>query len=360
MEFRILGPIEALSKGEPLQLGGARQRSMLAYLLLHADSVVSADRLLDELWADAPSGGSAAVQTQVSRLRKTLGDRITTSGRGYELHVEPGELDLERFRTLLAEAGATVDPSHRSALLRQADGLWRGEALSGLDAPFVAADAAALEELRLGAIEERLEADLGRGLDGELVPELSTLVSHYPLRERLRGQLILALYRSGRQADALEAYRETRRVLAEELGLDPSPALRELEKAILRHDENLGARGPAVTTQAAHGQPRTGHRRRAVLVVVSLGLVCAATATAILAIEASARIVGASEDGRDLGQLQQRLHRSDNLDDRRRRRRCLGRRAGRTAHTHCLSESGPGRNLRPDRHSRRDTMLVSR
>jgi DNA-binding SARP family transcriptional activator len=252
---------------------------------LHADTVVSADRLLDRLWAEPPSGGSAAVQTQVSRLRKTLGDRITTSGRGYELHLEPAELDFERFRTLLAEAGATPDPTRRSALLRQADALWRGEALSGLDAPFVAADAAALEELRLGALEERLEADLDRGLDGELVPELSTLVAHYPLRERLRGQLILALYRGGRQADALEAYRDTRRVLAEELGLEPSPALRDLERAILRHDESLGASTPVVSTQAAAGPARTGRRRRAALVVASLALVGAATATAILALQ---------------------------------------------------------------------------
>jgi DNA-binding SARP family transcriptional activator len=284
VEFRILGPIEALSGGEPLQLGGARQRALLAYLLLHAGKVVSADRLLDELWADSPLGGTAAVQTQVSRLRKMLGDRITTSGRGYVLHLEPGELDFERFRTLLAEAGATPDPTRRSTLLRQADALWRGDALSGLDAPFVAADAAALEELRLGALEERLEADLDRGLDGELVPELSTLVAHHPLRERLRGQLILALYRGGRQADALEAYRETRRVLAEELGLEPGPALRDLEKAILRHDESLGAPAPAVTAQASARPPRTGRRRWVALVVGSLGLVGAAIAIAILAL----------------------------------------------------------------------------
>jgi DNA-binding SARP family transcriptional activator len=284
MEFRILGPIEALSGGEPLQLGGARQRALLAYLLLHADTVVSADRLLDQLWADPPAGGSAAVQTQVSRLRKTLGDRITTSGRGYELHLEAGELDVERFRTLLGEAAATPDPTQRSELLRRADSLWRGEALSGLDAPFVAADAPALEELRLGALEERLEADLDRGLDGELVPELSTLVAHYPLRERLRGQLILALYRSGRQAEALEAYRETRRVLADELGLEPSPALRDLERAILRHDESLDAPAPAVTAQAAARPPRAGSRWRAALVVATLALIGAVTATGILAL----------------------------------------------------------------------------
>src|SRR5437868_11516826 len=168
MDYRVLGPVEVSSGGLPLQLGGAHQRALLAFLLLHANEVVSADRLLDELWAVPPGGGVAAVRTQVSRLRKELGEAIETSGRGYMLRVQPGELDLHRFRALLAEAGATTAPGQRSTLLREADALWRGEALGALDAPFAAADAAALEELRLAALEDRLEADLECGLNGEL------------------------------------------------------------------------------------------------------------------------------------------------------------------------------------------------
>ncbi len=282
MEFRVLGPVEVSSGGRPLQLGGAHQRALLAFLLLHANEVVSADRLLDELWAVPPGGGVAAVRTQVSRLRKQLGDRIVTSGRGYELRVEPGELDLEQFRALLAETGASAEPARRSQLLRQADGLWRGDALTGLDAPFAEVEAAALAELRLTALEDRIEADLDRGRHRELVSELSTLVVRYPLRERLRGQLILALYRSGRQADALEAYRETRRTLDEQLGLEPSPALRELERAILTHDESLI--GTARVEQERSSEPpsrkpprSSSHRTWAVIAgtCASLGLAAA-------------------------------------------------------------------------------------
>ena len=282
MEFRILGPIEVSSGGQPLQLGGARQRALLAYLLLHANRVVSTDRLLDELWAEPPAGGVTVLQTQVSRLRKPLGDRIASSGRGYQLHVEPGELDLGRFRELLAEAGATVDPRERSRLLREADGLWRGEALAGLDVPFAAAEAAALEELRLGALEDRLAADLDRGLGTELVSELSALVARYPLRERLRGQLILALYRAGRQAEALEAYRQTRQTLDEELGLEPSPSLRELERAILRHDPALTPL-TAATLESAPVE-RAPHRRMRPLVLAAAALLAVGAAGAATAV----------------------------------------------------------------------------
>ena len=173
MDFRILGPVEVMTRGKQLRLGGPRQRALLAYLLLHANETVAAERLLDELWFDAPSGGSAALQTQVSRLRRILVDRIATAGSGYSIRVEPGELDLERFRALLAEAGAAEEPRARSRLLRDADALWHGAPLAGLDVPFAAGEAAALEELRLAAVEDRIEADLAAGLDGELVSELS-------------------------------------------------------------------------------------------------------------------------------------------------------------------------------------------
>jgi DNA-binding SARP family transcriptional activator len=254
MEFRILGPVEASSGGQPLQLGGARPRALLAYLLLHTNEIVSAERLLDQLWSDPPGGGVAVVQTQISRLRKPLGERIATTGRGYQLHLEEGdELDLERFRALLAQAGTTSDPAQRSTLLQEAVGLWRGEPLAGIDAPFITAEAAALDELRLGAIEARVDADLERGRHTESVGELGTLISEHPLRERLRGQLILALYRSGRQAEALDAYRSAKCMLDEELGLEPSPALRELERAILTQDESLAP--PAVTPARAAVAP---------------------------------------------------------------------------------------------------------
>jgi DNA-binding SARP family transcriptional activator len=282
MEFRVLGPVEASSGGRPLQLGGAQQRALLAFLLLHANEVVSADRLLHELWTVPPGGGVAAVRTQVSRLRKHLGDTIATSGRGYELRVQPGELDLDRFRELLADAGATADHGRRSDLLREADGLWRGEALSGLDAPFVETEAAALDELRLAALEDRIEADLDRGRHGELVSELAVLIARHPLRERLRGQMILALYRSGRQSDALEAYRDTRHMLAEELGLEPSPALRELERAILRHDPALTPAAVASPVAAELTHPVGRGRRRTALAAAVFVAICAAGASIAL------------------------------------------------------------------------------
>ena len=193
MDFRILGPVEAFAEGRPLPLGGRRQRALLAYLLLHANEVVGGWRLLDELWAEPPKGGLAALQTQVSRLRRIVDDRILTSGSGYTLRVEPGELDLDRFRSLLAEAGLAADPAERSRLLRTADALWHGPPFAGLDVPFVAIETAGLQELRLAALEDRLEADLELGRNGELVSELSSLVARHPLRERLRGHLILAL-----------------------------------------------------------------------------------------------------------------------------------------------------------------------
>lgn len=241
MDFSILGPVEANEDGQPIPLGGPRQRALLARLLVDANRVVSADRLAVDLWNTPPQDAHGALQNQVSRLRKVLGDRLATKAPGYLIRVEPGELDLDGFRSLVAEAGAAVDPRERSSLLRKADALFVGQALADVDAPFAEAERAALEELRLAACEGRVDADLERGRHAELVPELGTLVRAHPLRERLRGQLILALYRCGRQADALEAYRAAKRMLDEDLGLEPSPALRELERAILTHDESLAA-----------------------------------------------------------------------------------------------------------------------
>jgi len=239
MDFRILGPVEGSVDGVPLALGGPRQRALLAYLLLHANEVVSSERLLDELWWEPPGGGTAAVQTLISRLRKAVGGRLATAPSGYSLSVHTGELDLDRVRSLLDRAAASDDPRRRRRLLCDAEASWRGELLSGLDFPFVAAEREALEELRATTIEARLAAELDAGADAALVPELTALIARQPLRERLRELQMLALYRAGRQSDALDVYRDARRTLVDELGLEPGPELRRLEQAILRQDPAL-------------------------------------------------------------------------------------------------------------------------
>ena len=288
MDFRVLGPVEALIEDRPLSLGGPRQRALLAYLLLNGGEGVSAERLVEELWYTPPAAGAQAVHTQVSRLRRALGGRIATTSSGYAIELEPGELDLDRFRALLAEAGAAQDPAERSRLLREGDELWHGSPLDGIEVPFAAAEVRALEELRVTALEERIESDLEAGRHTALVSELSTLVPRYPLREELRGQLILALYRSGRQAEALEAFREARRMLSDELGLEPSPKLRELERAILVQDPVLDAPAAARAIHASEPGSEPVRRRRrwvwgAAAAVVLLGASAAAAAALIVA-----------------------------------------------------------------------------
>ena len=245
MQFRILGPLEVADGRGPLPLGGASQRALLALLLLHANEVVSSDRLIDELWADAPpTSGATALQVRVSQLRKALGDaapRLETRRPGYLFRLGREELDLERFSRLVGEADVAA-PAVAAETLREALGLWRGPPLADLAyESFAQAAIRRMEELRLMAVERRIEADLALGRHAELVAELEVLVREQPLRERLRGQLMLALYRSGRQAEALEAYRKARLALVEELGIEPSPGLQELERAILRQDAMLGA-----------------------------------------------------------------------------------------------------------------------
>jgi len=248
MEFGILGPLEVSDGDRLLRLSGARQKALLALLLLHANEVVSSDRLIDELWGEEPPEKAAnALQARVSQLRKALGrsgsEALVTRAPGYPLEVGPGELDVERFVRLAGEgrqALAQGDAAGAAATLGAALALWRGPALADFTyEPFGQGEIARLEEARLAALEERLEADLALGRHGELAGELEALVAAHPLRERLRGQLMLALYRSGRQAEALEAYQETRRVLVEELGIEPSPPLRELHAAILNQDAGL-------------------------------------------------------------------------------------------------------------------------
>ncbi len=269
MEFRILGPLEVCADGRELSLGGAKQRALLAVLLLHANEVVSIDRLVDELWGDrSPATAVKTVQVYVSQLRKALRGRrgegdeervLVTRATGYMLRVEPGQLDADRFQRLVHQARqelAAERPRQAAQMLLEALALWRGPALAdfALDG-FAQNEIARLEEARISAIEERIEADLALGRHSELVGELESLVTAHPLRERLRGQLMTALYRSGRQAEALETYRQGRRLLADELGLEPGEALKRLERGILEQDLALGPVGVAQAPPSPQTDP---------------------------------------------------------------------------------------------------------
>jgi DNA-binding SARP family transcriptional activator/tetratricopeptide (TPR) repeat protein len=241
MEFKILGPLEVCDEARALPLGGAKQRVLLAILLLHANEVVSAERLLDDLWGERqPTSGTKALHVYVSQLRKVVGDdRVLTRAPGYVLRLDPDELDLTRFQRLREEA-RTAEPHEAGTILREAISLWRGAPLADFAyESFAQAEIARLEELRTSALEQRIDADLELGRHAELVGELEALVNEHPLREHLRAQLMLALYRSGRQAEALEVFQDGRRALVDELGIDPGRSLRELERAILRQDAEL-------------------------------------------------------------------------------------------------------------------------
>jgi DNA-binding SARP family transcriptional activator len=258
MEFRILGPLEVSDEGGQVSLGGGKPRALLAGLLLHPNEVVSADRLIDELWGeDSPERAAAALRVNVSRLRKALPhDVLATKSPGYVIRVEPEELDLHRFERLVDEGRSMLArglPADASERLRDALSLWRGPALADFAYESFAQTAIArLEEIRLAAVELRIDADLALGRHDELVGELEALVAEHPLRERLRGYLMTALYRSGRQAEALDAYQDARRALVDELGIEPSTALRELERAILRQEPALNqATVPASVDEAA-------------------------------------------------------------------------------------------------------------
>ena len=246
MEFRILGPVEILDGERVLPLGGPKRRAVVAALLLHPNRVVASDRLTDLVWGDDPPATAlGSLQNHVLRLRRELGDRVVTRPPGYLLRVELGELDLDRFRGLCDEARAS-EPREAAALLHEALALWRGDPLADLTGEPVGAAAASLAELRVEALENRIDADLALGRHANLVPELEALVGEQPFRERLRGQLMLALYRSGRQADALEAYGAARTALVEELGMEPGTQLQELQRAILRQDAEIAGPAPGV------------------------------------------------------------------------------------------------------------------
>ena len=247
MEFRILGPLEVVRDGESVVLGATQQRALLAVFVLHRGEMVSIDRLVDELWGERASATAAkTVHVYVSRLRKQLGsDVIATHGRGYRLAVEPEHVDVAQFEALCVEgrrALAEGDAARARDRLGSALGLWRGEPLADLTYERFAESAIGrLQEARLAALEDRIEADLALGSDGDLIGELEGLIASNPLQERLRGQLMVALYRAGRQADALSVYRETSELLRGELGLEPGRSLQELERSILEHDPSLDA-----------------------------------------------------------------------------------------------------------------------
>jgi DNA-binding SARP family transcriptional activator len=236
-EFRILGPLQVVADdGEPLVLGGQKQRAVLAVLLLQANHVVSTEFLIDALWGEQPPRtATTSLHNAISALRKVLGaELLVTQHPGYKLVVPPQSIDLARFE-LLVTGARDLEPSARADQLREALALWRGEPLAEVaNEPFAVAELRRLEELRLRVLEDRIDADLVCDRHADLVPELEGLIANWPYREGLRGQLMLALYRSGRQADALRVFQETRRLLVEELGLEPGAELKELNAQILR------------------------------------------------------------------------------------------------------------------------------
>ncbi|HEU5211459.1 MAG TPA: BTAD domain-containing putative transcriptional regulator [Gaiellaceae bacterium] len=249
MQYRILGPLEVVDEGgEPVALRRLKERLVLAILLLHANEFVSHDRLVDELWGEAPPPTARkAVYVYVSQLRKALArnghDPIATVDGGYRLDVDSGRLDVSRMQQLLAsarECAAAGELDAAAERLRETLGLWRGPTLAGLLLESHSRDEIAqLDELRLTTLMERIDCDLALGRHEDVLGELRVLVAEHPLQERLRGQLMLALYRAGRQADALDAYQEARDALVEELGIEPSPALQRLQKGILMQDPAL-------------------------------------------------------------------------------------------------------------------------
>ena len=262
LEFRLLGRVEVYRDGRPVDVGGPKQRAVLASLLLRVRRVVSVDQLIDDLWPEHPPARAAAtVQVFVSQLRRALEPErsrgavatvLVTASPGYRLDIEPTAVDAHTFADLVAHGREALDagmPEQAAQLLLRAEEMWRGPALADVPAtPFIRAAAARLTELHLGAAENRIDAGLALGRHAALVAELEQLVRRHPLRERLRAQLMLGLYRCGRQVEALAAYRETRQVLHDELGLEPGVRLRELQQAVLRQDPGLAWPPPAPLT----------------------------------------------------------------------------------------------------------------
>ena len=282
LEFRILGPLQVLDDDRTIELGGARQRAVLAILLLHRGEAVPVDRIVDLVWGERPPATAVkTVQVYVSHLRRALVEDVLVSSRGgYALEVDPERIDAVRFERLVEDGRAALAadaPERAVELLRTGLALWRGPPLADLAYEAFAQDAAAgLEERRLEALELRIDADLRLGRHAELVAELEGLVREHPLRERLRAQHMLALYRSGRQADALESFREGRRSLVDELGLEPGRELRDLEQAVLAQDPALDPPRGRV-----RGRAQPTRRRGLVLIVAGAALAVAVAAVAM-------------------------------------------------------------------------------
>lgn len=295
IEFHLLGSLEAVENGTEVGLGAPRQRALLAVLLIERGRTVSADALIDALWDERPPASALKIiQGYVSNLRRALGETmLTTQGRGYRLRLGPDQTDADRFEQLLSDGRSAVargEPNTAVATLQQALSLWRGPALADLaDERFAQPEIARLEELRLTALEQRIDAELTLDDDAQVIGELQGLVRVHPLREAFTAQLMLALYRAGRQADALDCYRETRSRLIDELGLEPGPSLRERQRAILAHDRSLLREA---ATEAVSGslpddgaRPPAPHRRRAALLVAALA---ASALVVLLAVRALA------------------------------------------------------------------------
>jgi DNA-binding SARP family transcriptional activator len=281
MEFRLLGPLELEGDHGVVPLGSGKQRALLAVLLLHANEQVSRERLIDALWGETPPASAAhSVDVYVSRLRKAFHEAgangvLATRGRGYLLQVDGEHYDAGRFEQLLDEARA-ADSEHAAKLLRDALALWRGPPLVDVELEGSASRSVdRLEELRLVALEERIEADLALGRHATMVGELQSLIDAHPFRESLRAQYIRALYGAGRQAEALEAYRDAHRTLAE-LGLEPSPELKALQRQLLTHD-------PSLQPSADRGgrEPRRQRSRRPWVIAGGLALLIAAGAAVL-------------------------------------------------------------------------------
>ena len=257
MQCCILGEVRVFTaEGRPLDLGGHRQRMVLALLLLHGGAPVTADRLIEGVWGDQPPPSARkTLQVYIARLRRLLGDgALTAAHGGYRLHLDPADLDASRFEQLAAEGRGLLpcDPARASAVLTEALGLWQGTPWGELgDEPALVADAARLRDLRLRVLEDRVAAELAVGTTCPIVGELQLLVAEHPLRERARGLLMTALYRDGRAAEALAVFEQGRALLAEELGVDPSPELGDLHRRILQHDPSLQAPAPTASPVAS-------------------------------------------------------------------------------------------------------------
>jgi DNA-binding SARP family transcriptional activator len=251
MDIRFLGPLEASERGQSVPLGGPKQRLVLVALALNANRTVSVDRIIEAVWGDhPPKTARLTVQSYVSHLRRALGtERIVTRGDGYELVVGPNEVDVARFEELADEGRRLLadDPEAAAERLDAALALWRGTPFAnGSLPPAIQMEADRLEERRIAVLEDRADSALARGEHVQLVGELEQLIAEHPLRERMWGQLMLALYRAGRQADALRVFERLRESLAEELGIDPSAQLRELHRRILQQDPDLDPAGAAM------------------------------------------------------------------------------------------------------------------